>query len=59
MAAEPTPANGEAASIVTDPTRPETVALADGNGSAELPDGDVGLPPQADARPPTATIEAA
>jgi len=59
IAAEPEAASGDAASTATETIRPETVALADCRGGAELPEGEVGLPPHALASPPIAMSEAA
>ena len=49
IAADPTEASAGAASIVTDTTRPATVAVADGSCGADPDEGDVELPPHAAA----------
>ena len=59
IAADPALASGEAASTVTETTRPDTVALADGRAGAVPPEEEVGLPPHAVDSPPIAMSEAA
>ena len=54
IAAEPTVASGEVASIVTDTTCPATVAEAAPSWGTEGDEGDVGLPPPHAASVPTA-----
>jgi hypothetical protein len=58
IAAEPTAANGDAASIVTDTLRPLTVADTELSADADPEDGDVGLPPPHAAIAPAAATAA-